>query len=120
GWQRRKPKVVMGGNEGFQGWKDLIKEVKKRLGRGLGGADSEARRLIHDNDIEGLRELLAEHPALLSWRADENDGGLLGMATGSFGDSFDPFSEEHFTRAACAELLIDAGAVVAPAVCDGL
>jgi hypothetical protein len=47
-------------------------------------------------------------------------GGLLGIATGSFGDSFDPISEEHFTRAACAELLIDAGAVVAPSVCEGI
>ena len=28
--------------------------------------------------------------------------------------------ERHFTRAACAELLIDAGAVVAPSVCEGL
>ena len=46
--------------------------------------------------------------------------GLLGMATGSFGDSGDPFREKHFTRLACAELLIDAGAVVAPSVCDGL
>src|SRR5262249_48512663 len=120
GWQRRKPKVVMGGNEGFQGWKDLIKEVKKRLGRGLGGAVSEARRIIHDNDIEGLRQLLAEYPALLSWRADEDDGGLLGMATGSFGDSFDPDREQVFTRAECAEFLIDAGAVVAPSVSDGM
>src|SRR5262249_18777983 len=31
-----------------------------------------------------------------------------------------PVSEEHFTRAGCAELLIDAGAVVAPSVCEGL
>ena len=42
------------------------------------------------------------------------------MATGSFGDSGDPFREEHFTRFACAELLLDAGAVVAPSVCEGL
>jgi len=63
---------------------------------------------------------LAEYPALLSWRADENDGGLLGMATESYGDSGDPFREQHFTRAACAELLLDAGAVVAPPVCDNL
>ena len=42
------------------------------------------------------------------------------MAAGSFGDSFDASREQHFTRAACAELLIDAGAVVAPSVCDGL
>ena len=53
-------------------------------------------------------------------RDDENDGGLLGMATGSFGDSSDPIREEHFTRMACAELLLDAGAIVAPSVCDGL
>jgi hypothetical protein len=56
----------------------------------------------------------------LSWKADENDGGLLGMATGSYGDSGDEFRETHFTRLACAEVLLDAGAVVAPSVCDGL
>src|SRR5437870_13617805 len=77
--------------------------------RGLEWALSEARRCIHNNDIEGLRQLLAEYPALLSWRADENEGGLLGMATKSYGDSFDPSREQIFTRAACAELLIDAG-----------
>jgi hypothetical protein len=81
---------------------------------------SEARRRIHDDDLEGLRKLLAEYPALLSWRSDEDAGGLLGMATGSYGDSFDASREQIFTRAACAELLIDAGAVVEPAVCDGL
>jgi hypothetical protein len=63
--------------------------------------------------------LLAEYPALLSWCAGDN-GGLLGFATGSYGDSFDPINEAHFTRAACAELLIDAGAVVQPSVCEGL
>ena len=63
---------------------------------------------------------MAEYPALLSWRSDESDRGLLGMATGSFGDSFDPVSEEHFTRLACAELILDAGAVVSPRICDGL
>ena len=57
---------------------------------------------------------------MLSWHDDEDDGGLLGFATGSYGDSFDPISEQHFTRAACAELLIDAGAVVMPSVCEGL
>src|SRR5262249_53984809 len=98
----------------------LVKEVKQRLGRGLEWAVSEARRLIHDNGVEGLRPLLAEYPALLSWRADANDGGLLGMATGSFGDSGDEFREEHFTRKACAELLLDAGAVVASSVCENL
>src|SRR5262249_13724584 len=40
--------------------------------------------------------------------------------TGSYGDSFNPSSEEHYTRAACAELLIDAGAVVMASLCEGL
>jgi hypothetical protein len=126
---KRDAQLVLAREYGFPGWKDLVREVKQRLGRGLEWAVSEARRIIHDNDVEGLRQLLAEYPILLSWSAsntvnadgtDENDRGLLGMATGSFGDSFDPISEEHFTRKECAELLLDAGAVVAPSVCDGL
>jgi len=117
---QRDAQLVLAREYGFPGWKDLVKEVKQRLGRGLEWAVSEARRIIHDNDVEGLRQLLTEYPTLLSWKADENDSGLLGMATGSFGDSGDPFREERFTRKACAELLIDAGAVVAPQVCDGL
>src|SRR5215472_2611328 len=117
---QRDAQLVLAREYGFPGWQDLLKEVKQRLGRGLEWAVSQARRRIHDNDIEGLRELLAEYPALLSWRANENDGGLLGMATESFGDSGDPFREEHFTRKACAELLLDAGAIVAPSICEGL
>ncbi|MGH9822668.1 MAG: hypothetical protein ACREDR_05385, partial [Blastocatellia bacterium] len=117
---QRDAQLVLAREYGFPGWKDLVKEVKQRLGRGLEWAISDARRIIHDNDTEGLRRLLAEYPALLGWKAEENDGGLLGMAAGSYGDSFAPVSEQHFTRAECAELLLDAGAVVAPSVCDGL
>ena len=117
---QRDAQLVLAREYGFPGWQDLLKEVKQRLGRGLEWAISRAPAIIHDNDIEGLRQLLAEYPALLSWKANENDGGLLGMATGSYGDSFDPISEQHFTRAACVELLLDAGAVVAPSVVDGL
>jgi hypothetical protein len=117
---QRDAQLVLAREYGFPGWQDLVREVKQRLGRGFEWAVSQARRRIHDNDIEGLRQLLAEYPALLSWRSDENDGGLLGMATESYGDSFDPSREQIFTRAACAEFLIDAGAVVAPSVCDGL
>jgi hypothetical protein len=116
----RDAQLVLAREYGFPGWRDLVKEVEQRLGRGLEWAVAQARRRIHDNDVEGLRQLLAEYPALLSWRADENDGGLLGMATGSFGDSGDAFREEHFTRKACAELLLDAGVVVAPSVCENL
>ena len=59
---------------------------------------------------------------MLSWQSNDwgSTGGLLEFATGSYGDSFDPISEEHFTRAACAELLIETGAVVTPSVCEGL
>ena len=78
------------------------------------------RRAIHDNDVERLKQLLAEYPALLSWRADKKRGGLLGMATGAYGDAGDPQREQWFTRGACAEVLIDAGAVVTPSVCKGL
>jgi hypothetical protein len=35
-------------------------------------------------------------------------------------DVGDPQRERDFTRAACAELLIDAGAVVAPSVCESI
>ena len=86
---QRDAQLVLAREYGFAGWKDLLKEVEQRLGRGLEWAVFEARRIIHDNDIEGLRQLLAKYPALLSWRTDENDRGLLGMATGSFGDSFE-------------------------------
>jgi len=117
---QRDAQLVLAREYGFPGWEDLVKEVKQRLGRGIEWAVSQARRSIHDNDIEDLRVLLAEYPALLSWRADENDGGLLGMATESYGDSFEPYREQQYTRAACAELLIDAGAVVAPSIYDNL
>src|SRR5215469_8547510 len=117
---QRNAQLVLAREYRFPGWQALVKEVKQRLGEGLEWAVSQAHRRIHDNDIEGLRQLLAEYPPRLAWRADENDGGLLGMATGSFGDSGDPFREEHFTRLACADLLLDAGVIVAPTVCEGL
>src|SRR6266568_7721114 len=63
---QRDAQLVLAREYGFPGWKDLLEEVKQRLGRGLEWAVSEARRIIHDNDIEGLRQLVAEYPALLS------------------------------------------------------
>ncbi len=117
---QRNAQLVMAREYGYAGWQDLTAEVSKRLGRGLEWAAAQARRVIHDNDVERLKQLLAEYPALLSWHGDDAEGGLLGIATGSYGDSFDSISEQHFTRAECAELLIEAGAVVMPSVCDGL
>lgn len=117
---QRKAQLVLAREYGYAGWQDLTAEVKKRLGDGLEWVAAQAGRTIHDNDVEGLRRLLAEYPALLSWQGDGRKGGLLGVATGSFGDSFDADREQRFTRAACAELLIDAGAVVMPSVYEGL
>jgi hypothetical protein len=102
---------------GYAGWQDLTAEVSKRLGNGLEWAIRQARRAIHDNDVARVERLLAEHPALLSWQGDEDDhAGLLGVATGAYGDAFEPNRERDFTRAECAEALIDAGAVVMPVV----
>ena len=117
---QRNAQLVVAREYGYAGWQDLTAEVSKRLGKGLEWAVTRARRVIHDNDLERLKQLLAEYPALLSWRAHDSHGGLLGMATDAFGDSFDPDREQTFTRRACAELLIDAGAVVTASVCEGL
>jgi len=116
----RDAQLAVARSYGFAGWKDLVREVQLRVGRGLDWAVSEARRVIHDNDVDGLRRLLAEFPVLLTWRADEDDSGLLGMATGSYGDSGDAFAEAHFTRRECAELLLDAGAFVGASVAESV
>src|SRR4029453_5982373 len=83
-------------------------------------AAAQARRVIHDNDVERLKQLIAEYPALLSWQGSDSEGGLLGMATTAYADAGDPERERWFTRGACAGLLVDAGAVVTRAVCEGL
>jgi Ankyrin repeats (3 copies) len=117
---QRNAQLVIAREYGYAGWQDLTAEVSKRLGNSLEWAAAQARRVIHDNDVERLKQLLAEYPALLSWQDDDDHGGLLRFATGAYGDAFDPDREQVFTRAACAELLIDAGAVVMPSVCEGL
>jgi len=117
---QRNAQLVIAREYGYAGWQDLTAEVSKRLGKDMEWAAAQARRAIHDNDVERLKQLLAEYPALLSWQGNDGDGGLLGIATGAYGDSFDPDREQVFTRAACAELLIDAGAVVTPSVYEGL
>jgi hypothetical protein len=94
--------------------------VPERFGSDLERAAATARRVIHSNDVDGLKQLLSEHPALLSWNSDTDRGGLLGFATGAYGDAFGEQREQWFTRKACAEVLIDAGAAVAPSVVDGL
>jgi len=118
---RRNAQLVIAREYGYAGWQDLTAEVSKRLGKGLDWAVYQSREVIHDNDVERLKQLLAEYPALLSWHGGNIEGveyGLLGIATSSYGDSFDSSKEQYFTRADCAELLIDADAVVMPPVCE--
>lgn len=87
---------------------------------GFGPALTQARRAIHDDDVERLARIVADFPELLSHRSGRDDGGVLEIATRAFRDSFDADSEARHTRPACAEYLLDAGAVVAPGVLDGL
>src|SRR5436305_7019042 len=89
---QRNAQLVVAREYGCAGWQDLTAEVSKRLGRGLEWAAAQARRVIHDNDVEQLKQLLAEYPALLSWQGNDWDskGGLLGIATGAYGDAGDP------------------------------
>src|SRR5215813_6158266 len=98
---QRIAQLVIAREYGYAGWQDLTAAVSKRLDQGLEWAIAQARRIIHDNDVERLKQLLAECPRLLSWHGDGEEQSLLGFATGSYGDSFDPFREERFTRAAC-------------------
>src|SRR6478672_13810015 len=94
---QRNAQLVIAREYGYSGWQNLTAEVSKRLGKGFDWAVDQSRHVIHDNDVERLKQLLAEYPSLLSWEGDEH--GLLGIATGSYGDSFDPSKEQHFTRA---------------------
>src|SRR6058998_2864249 len=96
----RDAQLALAREYGYAGWQDLTTEVSKRLGKGLEWAVAQARRIIHDNDVERLKQLLAEYPALLSWKDDVDDGGLVGMATSAYGDAGDSERERWFTRAA--------------------
>jgi hypothetical protein len=115
---QRDAQLVLAREYGYAGWQDLSAEVAKRLGQGLEWAADQAERAIHDNDIERLKQLLSEYPALLSWGLEY--GGLVGRAVASYGDSSDPDRERVFTRRECAEFLIDAGATVVPWLADSI
>src|SRR5262245_32335697 len=57
---QRNAQLVIAREYGFAGWQDLTAEVSKRLGNGLDWAAAQAKRAIHDNDLERLKQLLAE------------------------------------------------------------
>ena len=111
----RDAQLVLAREYGFAGWQDLRAAVLRLEGKGLEWAAAEAERVIHDNKVERLRQLVQEYPALLSWHGDSGES-LLVFATESFGDSGDPYREKMFTRAECAEFLLDAGTTVEPAI----
>jgi hypothetical protein len=111
----RDAQLVLAREYGFAGWQDLRAAVLRQEGEGLEWAAAEAERAIHDNSVERLTQLVREYPALLSWRGDSGES-LLGFATGSFGDSGDPYREQMFTRLECAEFLLNAGAIANPAI----
>ena len=114
----RDAQLILAREYGFAGWQDLRTAVLRQEGKGLEWAVAEAERVIHDNNVERLAQLIREYPALLSWRDDSGES-LLGFATGSFGDSGDDFRERMFTRIECAEFLLDAGANPDPEIWEG-
>jgi hypothetical protein len=107
----RTAQLVIAREYGFAGWPDLTAEVQKRLGRALEWAASRAGVAIHNQDHERLRALLAEYPALVSWR-DARGETLLSSTTPYALDCSDPERERIYTRPAAAEMLIDAGMTV--------
>jgi hypothetical protein len=107
--------LVVAREYGFAGWQDLEREVLKRTENTLEWAGAEAKRAIHDNNAQRLKELLLQYPALPSWR-DDCRADLL-HATLSFAfDTSDAAREQIYNRQACTVLLIDAGAPIGPSV----
>ena len=115
---QRNAQLVIAREYGFAGWQDLTAEVAAPWqGSGVGGHTGST---YHSRQRRRTSEAtVAEYPALLSWQGDDDGGGLLGIATAPMATARRA-EGTRFTRAECAELLIDAGAVVMPSVCEGL
>jgi len=108
----REAQLALAREYGFAGWQDLTAEALKRTGEGFDSAITQAQRAIHDNDVQRLKELLVQYPALISWH--DGDGTLLNATTAWAMDVSDPAREETFYRPSCADLLIDSGAAIEP------
>jgi ankyrin repeat protein len=115
----RDAQLIIAREYGFAGWSDLTAEVQKRLGNTLDWAVSQAQVAIHNEDYDRLRTLLAEYPALVSWRS-ESGQTLLNATTSYAMDCLAPERERTYTRPVAAELLIDAGAIVGPSVWENV
>src|SRR6187551_3328453 len=58
---QRNAQLVIAREYGYAGWQDLTAEVSRRLGNSLEWAATQARRAIHDNDVERLQQLVVEY-----------------------------------------------------------
>src|SRR5215467_11818127 len=84
----RDAQLVIAREYGFAGWPDLTAEVQKRLGNSLEWAASQAQVAIQNEEHERLRSLLAEYPALVSWR--DGNQTLLDATTSYAMNCLDP------------------------------
>jgi hypothetical protein len=112
---QRHAELVVAREYGFAGWQELEDELRKRAGTGFDGAAVEAKRAIHDNDVQRLKALLEEYPPLVSW-CDEDGASLLQATLAFANDTADAERERAHHRRDCAALLIDAGVTVPPSV----
>jgi hypothetical protein len=100
----RDAQLVLAREYGFAGWQDLRAACSAWKARAWSGPPPRRSAPSTTTSVERLAQLIREYPALLSWRGDSGES-LLGFATGSFGDSGDPYREQMFTRLECAEFL---------------
>src|ERR1700693_1767953 len=60
---QRDAQLVLAREYGFAGWQDLREEVFKRTGNAQEWVTEQAKRAVHDNNVERLKQLLAQYPA---------------------------------------------------------
>ena len=113
---QRDAQLVLAREYGFASWQDLAAEVLRRLGKGVEWALVEAGNAIHENDVERLKRLITEYPALLSCRQEDGCFVLLHATVAYAIDVSDPEREKTYFRPQCTELLIDAGARIEPSM----
>ncbi|MDP6446314.1 MAG: hypothetical protein QGG36_00305 [Pirellulaceae bacterium] len=111
----RDAQLVIALEYGFAGWAKLKAAILQSSGRGLEVAYREACRAIDANEVETLKALITEFPDLLTVRQPEWPEVLLQQTT-SYANFPGAENEDHYNRPQCAELLLDAGAVVDPRV----
>jgi hypothetical protein len=111
----REAQLIIAREYGFSGWSGLKTAILHASGRKLDVAFREACQAIDANDVERLRELITEHPQLLTYRQSRWPEVLLQQTT-SYANFPGAENEEQYNRPLCAELLLDAGATVDPRV----